>query len=199
MLLLSQLFKRSRVWEAAKINVFCIGEVEADIADLKRDVQSFLYDLRMKASVKVLSIRNADKCKHCGNKSHFDSEFQESKKMVLRMYSCRDRARHDMLYRRAAREHRVANQGGTPSPRSSEAPPRLDEQSLDHSVYTALKLNATIRVHSRDASLVLLSMPPNSPEHPNVCYMSYLDIMLRDLPATLVVRGYRRSVATIFQ
>ena len=57
MLLLSQLFKRSPVWEHAKISVFCIGEDEIDSAELKKDIEHFLYDLRMKASVVVLSIR----------------------------------------------------------------------------------------------------------------------------------------------
>ena len=65
---------------------------------------------------------------------------------------------------------------------------------------TCSDLFGPVRMHSEGkAELVLLSMPPPPKDEPAANYMQYLDALLDGLPPTLVVRGYRRSVATIYQ
>ena len=65
-------------------------------------------------------------------------------------------------------------------------------------VFTSLKLNSTIRVHSKRAALVLVSLPPPPQSHPAYNYMEYMDLLLKDVPRALLVRGYRRNVVTLF-
>ena len=74
------------------------------------------------------------------------------------------------------------------------------EDQATRCLHASIKLNATVRMHSEGkAELVLLSMPPPPKDEPAANYMQYLDALLDGLPPTLVVRGYRRSVATIYQ
>lgn len=66
-------------------------------------------------------------------------------------------------------------------------------------IYTSLKLNSTMRLHSKDAALVLVSLPP-PPDGLDLPYnyMEYVDLLLKDIPRVLLVRGYRRNVVTLF-
>mmetsp|Transcript_69726 Transcript_69726/g.220759 ORF Transcript_69726/g.220759 Transcript_69726/m.220759 type:complete len:1075 (+) Transcript_69726:77-3301(+) len=72
------------------------------------------------------------------------------------------------------------------------------QKRIDKYLSTSVKLNGTIRTHSRDASLVLVSMPPPPRNDHAYNYMEYLETLLEDLPRTIIVRGYRRDVVTIY-
>jgi hypothetical protein len=59
-------------------------------------------------------------------------------------------------------------------------------------VFTSLKLNSTIRVHSKRAALVLVSLPPPPQSHPAYNYMEYMDLLLKDIPRALLVRVQKK-------
>jgi solute carrier family 12 sodium/potassium/chloride transporter 2 len=62
-----------------------------------------------------------------------------------------------------------------------------------------LRLAELLREHSKESELIVMTLP--MPRKGSVCpalYMSWLDIMTRDLPPTLLVRGNQTSVLTFY-
>jgi len=62
-----------------------------------------------------------------------------------------------------------------------------------------LRLAELLREHSKESELIVMTLP--IPRKGSVCpalYMSWLDIMTRDLPPTLLVRGNQTSVLTFY-
>jgi len=62
-----------------------------------------------------------------------------------------------------------------------------------------LRLAEELREHSKESQLVVMTLP--MPRKGSVCaalYMSWLEIMTRDLPPTLLIRGNQTSVLTFY-
>jgi len=62
-----------------------------------------------------------------------------------------------------------------------------------------LRLSELLQQHSKEANLIVLTLPV--PRKGLVCsslYMAWLDLMTRDLPTTLLVRGNQQSVLTFY-
>lgn len=191
MLLLSGLLKRSAAFSGCELRVFCLGEGAAQLEQLQRDVQRFLYELRIQATVQVLNVRDADRCSHCQSPNHDISRRMEKFLPHLQYVSASET--DDQRSKREEGETRRRVEGLPPKPLPSE-------DQATRCLHASIKLNATVRMHSEGkAELVLLSMPPPPKDEPAANYMQYLDALLDGLPPTLVVRGYRRSVATIYQ
>ena len=80
--------------------------------------------------------------------------------------------------------------------------PKIEEYNKKHYedfVMLSLKLNSAIRKHSRNAKLVMLSLPPPPPPpHSAYHYMQYIDLLVEDIPRLLLVRGYKQDVVTVF-
>ena len=73
--------------------------------------------------------------------------------------------------------------------------PKIEEFYLQN-----ITLNSYIRRQSKDAGLTLVSLPPSPGRgHPAHLCLKYLEILLKDVPRAMLVRGYRRDVMTIYQ
>jgi hypothetical protein len=72
------------VWRKCSVRVFAVADNEHDQEALREDVQKFLYDLRMEATVRVLNARDSDVCFECHQqRSDIMSRFQRARKRIL--------------------------------------------------------------------------------------------------------------------
>ncbi|VAH25247.1 unnamed protein product [Triticum turgidum subsp. durum] len=183
MLLLSQLLLTKDSFEDCKIQVFCIAEEDTEAEELKADVKKFLYDLRMRAEVIVVTMKSFEA--HADGSSRIDDtqEAYRSAQNRIRVYLSE-------MKETAEREGRPLMEGGKQVV--------VNEQKVDKFLNTMLKLNATILRHSRMAVVVLVSLPAPPLNQPAYCYMEYMDLLVENVPRMLMVRGYRRDVVTLF-
>ncbi|XP_024314966.1 cation-chloride cotransporter 1 isoform X3 [Brachypodium distachyon] len=185
MLLLSQLLLTKDSFESCKIQVFCIAEEDNEAEELKADVKKFLYDLRMRAEVIVITMKSFEAHVENGGGSWKDDPqeaFTNAQRRIGVYLS--------ELKETAQTEGRPLMEGGKQVV--------VNEQKVDKFLYTMLKLNATILKHSRMAAVVLVSLPAPPLNHPAYCYMEYMDLLVENVPRMLIVRGYRRDVVTLF-
>ncbi|XP_044969291.1 cation-chloride cotransporter 2-like [Hordeum vulgare subsp. vulgare] len=183
MLLLSQLLLTKDSFEGCKIQVFCIAEEDTEAEELKADVKKFLYDLRMRAEVIVITMKSFEA--HADGSSRIDDtqEVYTSAQNRIRVYLSE-------MKETAERQGRPLMEGGKQVV--------VNEQKVDKFLNTMLKLNATILKHSRMAVVVLVSLPAPPLNQPAYCYMEYMDLLVENVPRMLMVRGYRRDVVTLF-
>uniref|UniRef100_A0A453AEW9 SLC12A transporter C-terminal domain-containing protein n=2 Tax=Aegilops tauschii TaxID=37682 RepID=A0A453AEW9_AEGTS len=183
MLLLSQLLLTKDSFEDCKIQVFCIAEEDTEAEELKADIKKFLYDLRMRAEVIVVTMKSFEA--HADGSSRIDDtqEAYTSAQNRIKVYLSE-------MKETAEREGRPLMEGGKQVV--------VNEQKVDKFLNTMLKLNATILRHSRMAVVVLVSLPAPPLNQPAYCYMEYMDLLVENVPRMLMVRGYRRDVVTLF-
>lgn len=77
--------------------------------------------------------------------------------------------------------------------------PQDDKDSNKEKTNRHLRLTELLREHSKESQLIVMTMP--MPRKGSVCaplYMSWLEIMTRDLPPTLLIRGNQTSVLTFY-
>lgn len=193
MLLLAQLLMRKKLFANCEMRVFVLTEKTADVEDLERDVKRFLYELRMDAEVTVLAHDSADVCCECGSKrADMQQRFEKVRNRIALF-----KAEHGLEAKREQHGADAMKERGRRERRPSL--PDDETRKSDRFLYTSLKLNASICLHSRSARLVLINLPPPPPNHDSYSYMEYLDTLLYRLPCpTAVVRGYRRAVVTLF-
>ncbi|OEL36584.1 Cation-chloride cotransporter 2 [Dichanthelium oligosanthes] len=183
MLLLSQLLLTKESFESCKIQVFCIAEEDTEAEELKADVKKFLYDLRMRAEVIVVTMKSMEARTELSADAKKDPEEEHA--------SAQHRIRAYLSEMETAqREGRPLMEGGRQVV--------VNEEKVEKFLYTMLKLNTTILKYSRMAAVVLVSLPPPPLNHPAYCYMEYMDLLVVNVPRMLIVRGYRRDVVTLF-
>ncbi|XP_072320913.1 solute carrier family 12 member 1 isoform X2 [Eucyclogobius newberryi] len=62
-----------------------------------------------------------------------------------------------------------------------------------------VRLNELLREHSRDANLIIVSMPiARKDSVSDFLYMAWLDSLTKDLPPTMLIRGNQKSVLTFY-
>lgn len=62
-----------------------------------------------------------------------------------------------------------------------------------------VRLNELLKEHSRDANIIIVSMPIARKESvSDFLYMAWLDSLTKDLPPTLLIRGNHKSVLTFY-
>lgn len=70
---------------------------------------------------------------------------------------------------------------------------------LQDKTYRQLRLREMLQQHSKDASLVVMSLPmPRQDTVSAPLYMSWLEILTKDMPPFLLVRGNQTSVLTFY-
>ncbi|RVE71411.1 hypothetical protein OJAV_G00051500 [Oryzias javanicus] len=89
------------------------------------------------------------------------------------------------------------------SERPQDAPWMISDQELEKNMAKSLRqirLNEVLLDYSREAALIILTMPVGRREAcPSTLYLAWLDILSRDLrPPVLLVRGNQESVLTFY-
>ncbi|XP_054474326.1 solute carrier family 12 member 1 [Anoplopoma fimbria] len=70
--------------------------------------------------------------------------------------------------------------------------------SFEEKTNLQIRLNEVLREHSKSANLIIVSMPIARKSVSDFLYMAWLDILTKDLPPTLLIRGNHKSVLTFY-
>ena len=77
----------------------------------------------------------------------------------------------------------------------------MEEELLEQKEKTNrhLRLSELLQEHSGEAEMIFLTLTlPRRGQVPAPLYLAWLDIMTRDLPPTLLIRGNQTSVLTFY-
>uniref|UniRef100_A0AAY4AS63 Solute carrier family 12 member 7a n=1 Tax=Denticeps clupeoides TaxID=299321 RepID=A0AAY4AS63_9TELE len=198
LMLLPFLLRQHKVWRKCKMRIFTVAQMDDNSIQMKKDLQMFLYHLRLDAEVEVVEMHESD-----------ISAFTYEKTLVMEQ---RSQMIKQMQLSKTEREREI--QSITDVSRSSIKRKRPAAQTYDikmkklsflrnqsnvRRMHTAVKLNEAVVKKSKDAQLVLLNMP-GPPKHTGGYenYMEFLEVLMEGLDRVLLVRGGGREVITIY-
>uniref|UniRef100_A0A8C1LNX5 Solute carrier family 12 member 7 n=1 Tax=Cyprinus carpio TaxID=7962 RepID=A0A8C1LNX5_CYPCA len=171
LMLLPFLLQQHKVWRKCKMRIFTVAQLDDNSIQMKKDLQMFLYHLRLNAEVEVVEMHDSD-----------ISAFTYEKTLVMEQ---RSQMLKQMQLSRTEREREVM---------LHDAP-----SSNVRCMHTAVKLNEVVVNKSQGAHLVLLNMPgPPKSRGGDENYMEFLEVLMEGLNRVLLVRGGGREVITIY-
>lgn len=228
LMLLPFLLKQHKVWRKCKMRIFTVAQMDDNSIQMKKDLATFLYQLRLEAEVEVVEMHDSDISAY----TYERTLMMEQRSQMLRQMrlSTAERNREAQLVKD---RHSLVRMGSLYSDEEEEsidvvpeknqmtwtkdkleaerrnrnnAPENFRElisikpdQSNVRRMHTAVKLNEVIVNRSHDARLVLLNMPgPPRNAEGDENYMEFLEVLTEGLERVLLVRGGGREVITIY-
>uniref|UniRef100_A0A671Q9W6 Solute carrier family 12 member 7-like n=1 Tax=Sinocyclocheilus anshuiensis TaxID=1608454 RepID=A0A671Q9W6_9TELE len=224
LMLLPFLLQQHKVWRKCKMRIFTVAQLDDNSIQMKKDLQMFLYHLRLNAEVEVVEMHDSDISAFTYEKTLvMEQRSQMLKQMQL---SRTEREREVMLhdtrsvYEGICSDHIFINaylrvhmtwtkdkfcteRNRNREPNASVAVRDLfnmkPNQSNVRCMHTAVKLNEVVVNKSQGAHLVLLNMPgPPKSRGGDENYMEFLEVLMEGLNRVLLVRGGGREVITIY-
>uniref|UniRef100_A0A8C3CSC6 Solute carrier family 12 member 7 n=1 Tax=Cairina moschata TaxID=8855 RepID=A0A8C3CSC6_CAIMO len=222
LMLLPFLLRQHKVWRKCKMRIFTVAQMDDNSIQMKKDLQMFLYHLRLNAEVEVVEMFENDISAFTYEKTlMMEQRSQMLKQMQL---SKNEREREaQLIHDRNTASH------STPAVKASVAasvPEKVQmtwtkekfvaekhknkdtnvsdlfvyrNQSNVRRMHTAVKLNGVVLNKSQHAQLVLLNMPgPPKNRKGDENYMEFLEVLTEGLDRVLLVRGSGREVITIY-
>ncbi|XP_052817095.1 solute carrier family 12 member 7-like [Mya arenaria] len=226
LLLLPYLLRQHRAWKNCKLRVFTVAQIEENTIQLKKDLQKFMYQLRIEAEVEVVELSETDISEYTYERT---LEMEQRAEMLNKLKDRRESATQRQLetvdnIRRGSRHEikidlpHVEDDGETQqytfTPSSSKRPSTMKflaepvnrhiptEENV-HQMHTAVRLNELIRANSCDAQLVIVNLPPPphvgaTDDNSDLHYMEFLEVLTEDVGRVLMVRGSGTEVITIY-
>ncbi|KAJ6651796.1 hypothetical protein lerEdw1_016473 [Lerista edwardsae] len=217
----------SKVWRKCKIRIFTVAQLEDNSIQMKKDLATFLYHLRIEAEVEVVEMHDSDISAYTYertlmmeqrsqmlrqmrlSKTERDREAQlvKDRNSMLRLTSIgsdddeETETYQEKVHMTWTKDKYLASRGY--KPKTLEGFQDLlnmrPDQSNVRRMHTAVKLNEVIVNKSHEAKLVLLNMPgpPRNPEG-DENYMEFLEVLTEGLERVLLVRGGGSEVITIY-
>uniref|UniRef100_A0A663MFN1 Solute carrier family 12 member 7 n=1 Tax=Athene cunicularia TaxID=194338 RepID=A0A663MFN1_ATHCN len=215
LMLLPFLLRQHKVWRKCKMRIFTVAQMDDNSIQMKKDLQMFLYHLRLNAEVEVVEMLENDISAFTYEKTlMMEQRSQMLKQMQL---SKNEREREaQLIHDRNTASH------SSPAVKASVAaalPEKVQmtwtkekfvaekhktkdsnvNQSNVRRMHTAVKLNGVVLNKSQHAQLVLLNMPgPPKNRKGDENYMEFLEVLTEGLDRVLLVRGSGREVITIY-
>ncbi|XP_055892883.1 solute carrier family 12 member 4-like isoform X2 [Biomphalaria glabrata] len=215
LMLLPFLLCQDRTWKNCKLRIFTVAQTEDNSIQMKKDLQTYLYQLRITADVDVVEMSNSD-----------ISAYTYERTLIMEQ-------RTDMLSKiRNAHRNNANSSLAVPTITLSPVPeesstdaPEPEQRSTDKSQYTftpseaktlinknkkpdknnvrrmhtAVRLNEHIVEKSHSAQLVILNLPaPPKSDSGAENYMEFLEVLTEGIERVLMVRGSGREVITIY-
>uniref|UniRef100_A0A8D0CF37 Solute carrier family 12 member 5a n=1 Tax=Scleropages formosus TaxID=113540 RepID=A0A8D0CF37_SCLFO len=189
LMLLPFLLRQHKVWRKCKMRIFTVAQMDDNSIQMKKDLTTFLYHLRIDAEVEVVEMHDSDISAYTYEKTLV----MEQRSQILKQINLTKNERE--------REVQLIHENATPTPTSPQSPAESAEtpgdkvhmtwtdkfdgdqakapsapspedsasdlftfgsirnQSNVRRMHTALKLNGVIAKKSQEAKLVLLNMP----------------------------------------
>ncbi|XP_003462159.2 solute carrier family 12 member 7 isoform X5 [Cavia porcellus] len=226
LMLLPFLLRQHKVWRKCRMRIFTVAQEADNSIQMKKDLQMFLYHLRISAEVEVVEMVENDISAFTYEKTLM---MEQRSQMLRQMQLSKTEQEREaqLIHDRNTAAHAA---GAT----RSQAPPTPDkvqmtwtkekltaerhkdksagsaagfrdlfslkpDQSNVRRMHTAVKLNGVVLAKSQDAQLVLLNMPgPPRNRQGDENYMEFLEVLTEGLNRVLLVRGGGREVITIY-
>uniref|UniRef100_A0A8C4MYG7 Solute carrier family 12 member 5 n=1 Tax=Equus asinus asinus TaxID=83772 RepID=A0A8C4MYG7_EQUAS len=220
LMLLPFLLRHHKVWRKCKMRIFTVAQMDDNSIQMKKDLTTFLYHLRITAEVEVVEMHESDISAYTYEKTLvMEQRSQILKQMHLTKnererevrFPCLGSEREEPEGEGDADPEKVhltwtkdksaaeKNKGPSPAHPLSSPPPSPRNQSNVRRMHTAVRLNEVIVKKSRDAKLVLLNMPgPPRNRNGDENYMEFLEVLTEHLDRVMLVRGGGREVITIY-
>uniref|UniRef100_A0A8C8J7D6 Solute carrier family 12 member 7a n=1 Tax=Oncorhynchus tshawytscha TaxID=74940 RepID=A0A8C8J7D6_ONCTS len=224
LMLLPFLLRQHKVWRKCKMRIFTVAQMDDNSIQMKKDLQMFLYHLRLNAVVEVVEMHDSDIAAFTYEKTLvMEQRSQMLKQMQL---SRNEREREAQLITKlGTKSHGNLNDNATATPdhrvhmtwtkdklitekNRNRSEPNVGvkdlfnmkpNQSNVRRMHTAVKLNEVVVNKSQGAQLVLLNMPgPPKTKGGDENYMEFLEVLMDGLDRVLLVRGGGREVITIY-
>uniref|UniRef100_A0A8C7PZ56 Solute carrier family 12 member 6 n=1 Tax=Oncorhynchus mykiss TaxID=8022 RepID=A0A8C7PZ56_ONCMY len=228
LMLLPFLLRQHKVWRKCAMRIFTVAQMEDNSIQMKKDLATFLYHLRIEADVEVVEMHNSDISAYTYertlmmeqrsqmlrqmrlSKSDREKEVRRPQQVCLfhssvsiradgGMSASENRRVHMTWTKEKALQYRATHSGcSTPEGFRDMLSIRPDHSNVRR-MHTAVKLNEVIVNKSHDARLVLLNMP-GPPRNPagDENYMEFLEVLTEGLERVLLVRGGGSEVITIY-
>ncbi|XP_061778134.1 solute carrier family 12 member 7 isoform X5 [Nerophis ophidion] len=224
LMLLPFLLRQHKVWRKCKMRIFTVAQMDDNSIQMKKDLQTFLYHLRLNAEVEVVEMHDNDisaftyeKTLVMEQRSQMLKQMQLSKterEREAQLIHDRNTASHaatndkseigsDRVHMTWTKDKLFAERGRNRECNSNVAVRDLfnmkPNQTNVRRMHTAIKLNEVVVNKSQGAHLVLLNMPgPPKNRGGDENYMEFLEVLLEGLNRVLLVRGGGREVITIY-
>uniref|UniRef100_A0A3Q3LUZ9 Solute carrier family 12 member 6 n=1 Tax=Mastacembelus armatus TaxID=205130 RepID=A0A3Q3LUZ9_9TELE len=224
LMLLPFLLRQHKVWRKCGMRIFTVAQMEDNSIQMKKDLATFLYHLRIEAEVEVVEMHDSDISAYTYERTLMMEQRSQMLRQMRLSKSDREKEVRSGQMKRClcnciAHEnklHKVGDvftdcqdtTGKMPSSASiSDHHRRVQmtwtKEKTDHSnvrrMHTAVKLNEVIVNKSHDARLVLLNMPgPPRNSEGDENYMEFLEVLTEGLERVLLVRGGGSEVITIY-
>lgn len=222
LMLIPFLLRHHKVWRKCKMRIFTVAQMDDNSIQMKKDLQIFLYHLRLDAEVEVVEMLDNDisaftyeKTLVMEQRSQMLKQMQLSKnerEREAQLIHDRNTASHSSSLEKEAapekvhmtwtKEKLVAERNRSKEMTVSGFKDLFNmkpNQSNVRRMHTAVKLNEVVLEKSQDAQLVLLNMPgPPKSRQGDENYMEFLEVLTEGLNRVLLVRGSGREVITIY-
>uniref|UniRef100_A0A4W5MBX5 Solute carrier family 12 member 7b n=1 Tax=Hucho hucho TaxID=62062 RepID=A0A4W5MBX5_9TELE len=228
LMLLPFLLRQHKVWRKCKMRIFTVANMDDNSIQMKKDLQMFLYHLRLDAEVEVVEMHDSDISAFTYEKTLVMEQRSQMLKQLQLSRTEREREAQ-LIHDRNTASHATLNDKPDTGPdrvhmtwtkdkllsernrNRSEANMGVRDlfnmkpewESLNQSnvrrMHTAVKLNEVVVNRSQGTHLVLLNMPgPPKNRGGDENYMEFLEVLLEGLNRVLLVRGGGREVITIY-
>uniref|UniRef100_A0A8C6US20 Solute carrier family 12 member 4 n=1 Tax=Neogobius melanostomus TaxID=47308 RepID=A0A8C6US20_9GOBI len=208
-----------------RMRIFTVAQMDDNSIQMKKDLATFLYQLRIEAEVEVVEMHDSDISAY----TYERTLMMEQRSQMLRQMrlSTAERQREVCSAQLVKDRHSLVRMGSLYSDEEEEVPEtppakvqmtwskeRLEaerrnnknapenfreDQTNVRRMHTAVKLNEVIVNRSHDARLVLLNMPgPPRNSDGDENYMEFLEVLTEGLERVLLVRGGGQEVITIY-
>uniref|UniRef100_A0A3B3UN52 Solute carrier family 12 member 5b n=1 Tax=Poecilia latipinna TaxID=48699 RepID=A0A3B3UN52_9TELE len=218
LMLLPFLLRQHKVWRKCKIRIFTVAQMDDNSIQMKKDLITFLYHLRIDAAVEVVEmVRDSDISAYTYEKTLVMEQRSQILKQMHLTKNEMEREVRLIQSKNAATPTSPTSPtspaatpaGGAVAWRDSKGPDKGMTDSLNFSgfrnqtdvrrMHTAMRLNEVITKKSKEAKLVLLNMPgPPKNRVGDENYMEFLEVLTEGLNRVLLVRGGGREVITIY-
>ncbi|KAL7385959.1 hypothetical protein ABVT39_002456 [Epinephelus coioides] len=221
LMLLPFLLSQHKVWRKCKMRIFTVAQMDDNSIQMKKDLQMFLYHLRLDAEVEVVEMHDSDISAFTYEKTLVMEQRSEMLKQMQLSRNEREREAQ-LIHDRNTASHSMNDKAAGAAPdrvhmtwtkdklvnernRHRESIGVKDifnmkpNQSNVRRMHTAVKLNEVVLKNSRESQLVLLNMPgPPKNKKGDENYMEFLEVLMDGLDRVLLVRGGGREVITIY-
>uniref|UniRef100_A0AAQ4R8L2 Solute carrier family 12 member 5b n=1 Tax=Gasterosteus aculeatus aculeatus TaxID=481459 RepID=A0AAQ4R8L2_GASAC len=209
LMLLPFLLRQHKVWRKCKMRIFTVAQMDDNSIQMKKDLITFLYHLRIDAAVEVVEMHDGDISAYTYEKTLV---MEQRSQILKQMHLTKNEKEREVILTVRLIHGRTAS--STPaSPTSPASPTDGAERGQTGAnpeavtcrpvdvrrMHTAMRLNEVITKKSKEAKLVLLNMPgPPKNRVGNENYMEFLEVLTEGLNRVLLVRGGGREVITIY-
>ncbi|XP_077414301.1 solute carrier family 12 member 7-like isoform X2 [Vanacampus margaritifer] len=222
LMLLPFLISQHKVWRKCKMRIFTVAQMDDNSIQMKKDLQMFLYHLRLDAVVEVVEMHDSDISAFTYEKTLVMEQRSQMLKQMQLSRTEREREAQLIHDRNTASHFTKEDNASADKPERVHMTWTKDKlihernkhregvgvkdmfnmrpnQSNVRRMHTAVKLNEVVVKKSQDSQLVLLNMPgPPKNKKGDENYMEFLEVLMEGLDRVLLVRGGGREVITIY-